>query len=66
MNYKPKFEYITFKQILDNYPFTKGQMRQFLLYRNTNGLDKAIRKIGKTLYFRVDLLEQWIESYANK
>ena len=58
-----RFKYITVKHILEEYPFTKGQLRQFLLSRKTNGLDKAIRKIGKTLYFRADLFEQWIEGH---
>jgi hypothetical protein len=44
------------------YPFTKGQIRHFLLNRHKNGLGKAVRKIGKRLYFRRDLFEAWIES----
>jgi hypothetical protein len=43
------------------YPFTIGQIRHLLLYRHRNGLQKAIRKIGKRLLFRLDLFEQWIE-----
>lgn len=43
------------------YPFTIGQIRHLLLYRHRNGLQKAIRKIGKRLLFRLDLFEQWID-----
>jgi hypothetical protein len=43
------------------YPFTIGQIRHLLLYRHRNGLQKAVRKVGKRLMFRIDLFEQWIE-----
>jgi len=29
-----------------------------------NGLQKAVRKIGKRLMFRVDLFDQWIEKQS--
>jgi|FreactTroBogLake_1042271.scaffolds.fasta_scaffold24669_5 hypothetical protein len=45
------------------YPFTRGQMRSFMMAKNTNGLNKVIRKIGKIVYFRIDLFEEWIESH---
>ena len=35
-----------------------------LLKKNKNGLDKCIRKIGKRLYIRIDLFDNWIESQA--
>ncbi len=55
--------YLEIKQIAEskNYPFTLGQVRHFLLMRHKNGLQKAIRKVGKRLYFRKDLFEDWIE-----
>lgn len=43
------------------YPFTMGQLRNLLLYRHRNGLQEAVRKVGKRLMFRVDLFEQWLE-----
>jgi hypothetical protein len=46
----------------NEYPFTLGQIRHYLQMRHRNGLDKAVRKIGKRLYLRKDLFEQWIES----
>ncbi len=60
-----EFEYVTLNDLLKrkNYPFTRGQMRAFLMSRDENGLAKAIRKIGKKLYIRVDLFSEWIESH---
>lgn len=57
------FEYWSPRQIVDSgkYPFTMGQIRHLLLYRHRNGLQDAVRKIGKRLMFRLDLFEQWIE-----
>jgi hypothetical protein len=57
--------YLNIKQIVESgkYPFTAGQMRHYMSMRNHNGLAIAVRKIGKRLYLRMDLFEQWIESY---
>lgn len=61
-------EYLSPQQIaaLTRYPFSLGQIRYYLLMRHKNGLDKAVRKIGKRLYIRLDLFEQWIESQCSK
>ncbi len=65
---KNDFEYLTVQQIFDcpHYPFTRGQLRQFLIKREENGLKKAVRRIGKRIYFRKDLFEQWIENHQEK
>ncbi|HAB99608.1 MAG TPA: hypothetical protein DCE71_07295 [Parachlamydiales bacterium] len=54
------------KQIVTSgkYPFSMGQVRHLLLFRHRNGLQKAVRKIGKRLMFRVDLFDQWIEKQS--
>ena len=59
-----QFQYYTPHQIVEsgNYPFTLGQMRHFLLFRHRNGLQNAVRKVGKRLMLRMDLFEQWIEA----
>lgn len=44
------------------FPFTMGQLRGLLLNRHKNGLSEAVRKIGKRVYLRVDLLYQWMDS----
>ena len=56
-------QYITAIEIANStkYPFTEGQIRHYLLHRHKNGLDKAVRKIGKRLFLRVDLFNAWIE-----
>lgn len=62
------YQYLSIKQIANSerYPFTMGQIRHYLIMRHRNGLDAAIRKIGKRLYLRKDLFEQWIESQTSK
>jgi len=59
-------EYITTNQTVNcgRYPFTEGQLRHYLSHRHKNGLNKAVRKIGKRLYLRRDLFENWIESQS--
>ena len=61
-------EYLSPKQVADDdrYPFTLGQVRHYLLMRHKNGLEKAVRKIGKRCYLRRDLLDAWIESQGAK
>lgn len=58
-----KHEYLNTEQICELYPFTKGQLFYFLNLRHKNGLANAVRKIGKRIYFRRDLFNQWIESH---
>lgn len=62
------YEYRSPQQIVSSgkYPFTIGQMRYFLLHRHRNGLQTAVRKIGKGLALRTDLFEAWIESHSSK
>lgn len=63
-----EYQYLNIKQIAgsDRYPFTLGQMRHYLIFRHRNGLHKAVRKIGKRLYLRMDLWEQWIEEQGKE
>lgn len=58
-----EYQYYSPQQIVASgrYPLTIGQIRHLLLYRHRNGLQQAIRKVGKRLMFRVDLFDQWIE-----
>ncbi len=57
--------YFSVKQIVDSgkYPFTMGQMRHLLVHRHRNGLQEAVRKIGKKIILRMDLFEKWIDSH---
>lgn len=56
-------QYLTIRQIAESssYPFTYGQIRHYLSLRHRNGLEAAIRKIGKRLYIRKDIFDSWIE-----
>jgi len=56
--------YLSLKQVVgeSSYPFSMGQLRHYLSLRHRNGLDKAVRKIGKRIYLNGELFEQWIES----
>jgi hypothetical protein len=62
------YEYWSPKQVVSSgkYPFTMGQIRHLLLYRHRNGLQDAVRKVGKRLVLRMDLFDQWIESQCKK
>ena len=46
------------------YPFSIGQVRNFLLNRHKNGLENAVRRVGKRLVIREDLFDLWLESKA--
>jgi len=43
-----------------NPQFTNQQMRWLLLHRETNGLNKYTRKIGKPIYISVSGFLKWI------
>ena len=55
-------EYLNLKQVTELYPFTKGQLRHYLLYRHKNGLSAAVHKIGRRIYLKRQELNAWIES----
>ncbi len=62
------FEYWSPRQIVDSgrYPFTMGQVRHLLLYRHRNGLQEAVRKVGKRLILRMDLFDSWLDSQGKQ
>lgn len=62
------FQYLSIKQIAESsqYPFSLAQIRHYLIMRHKNGLDAAVRKIGKRLYLRNDLFQKWIESQVSR
>lgn len=57
-------KYLTVDQVVNSsaYPFTYGQMRHYLMYRHRNGLEKAVRKIGRRIFINIDAFDKWIES----
>lgn len=56
------FEYLSIEDIARLYPFSKGQVRGWIHKRQENGLEDAVRRIGKRMYIRRDLLQEWIET----
>ena len=61
------YEYWSPQQIVASgkYPFSMGQIRHFLLFRHRNGLQEAVRKVGKRIVLRMDLFDQWLEKQAS-
>lgn len=61
-------QYYSPQQIIDSgrYPLSIGQLRHLLLHRHRNGLQGAVRKIGKRIVFRRDLFDAWIESQSSR
>ena len=61
-------KYLSTQQIVESprYPFSMGQLRHFLLKRHKNGLNKAVRCIGKRLVLRQDLFDEWIEDQTSQ
>jgi len=61
-------KYLSIRQVAESgkYPFTLPMIRHYLLHRHRNGLSKAVRKIGKRLFLRADLLDAWIEEQASQ
>ena len=53
---------LTFQQLLEKGSgrFTKGQLRGWLMHRETNGLGKAVSKVGGRLYFDERLFVAWL------
>jgi hypothetical protein len=60
--------YWSLRQIVESgkYPFSMGQLRHYLLRRHRNGLEKAVRRIGKRLVIRTDLFQDWVESQSTQ
>lgn len=58
----------TLKEIADGdeYPFTMGQIRDFIMKKHTNDFSKCLRKIGRRIYVRLDLFDDWIEKHEVK
>ena len=55
--------YCTVKQIVSDptFCFTMPMLRYYILHAHKNGLKSAIRRIGKKVLVRRDLLIAWIE-----
>ncbi len=63
-----KYKYLTLKQIVDEgeYPFTMGQLRDWIIRKEKTGIGYCIKKIGKRLYIRQDLFDEWLETVSEE
>lgn len=68
LNMSDNVKYLSINQIAQDprYPFTISMMRHYLLHRHVNGLNEAVRKIGKRLFVRMDLFDAWIEQQGGR
>ena len=57
------FKIYSIPELVEHYPFKESAIRRFLFHRKTNGLDKAVLKIGKRIYVRKDYFEEWIANH---
>lgn len=60
---KKQFHYQTIRQFLQEHPcFSEGGIRAWIFNEHTNGFHLCVRRIGRRVYLRPDLVFQWIES----
>ncbi|MCC5832508.1 MAG: hypothetical protein JJU12_05640 [Chlamydiales bacterium] len=61
-------KYCTIKQIADDptFCFTVPMLRYYVLHAHKNGLDPALRRIGRKVLVRRDLFIEWIEKQTQK
>ncbi len=61
-------QYCTKKQLANdpNLPFTEAMLSYYILHAHKNGLAPAIRRIGRKVLIRRDLLVAWIESQSQR
>lgn len=56
---------LTVKQVTEAFPaFSEGSLRWWLFHRKTNGLAKAVRKIGKKILLDEELFLRWVEDHS--
>lgn len=60
--------YCSVQQIADDpsFCFTTPMLRFYILNAHKNGLDKALRRIGRNILIRRDLLIDWIEEQGQR
>ena len=56
-------KFLSFSQILAEYPFSEGTLRRLLFHRDTNNLCTAILQAERKLIFHRPRFERWISSY---
>jgi hypothetical protein len=54
--------YATVKQMSEIYPIPQGTVKWLIYNEEKNGISHCIRRIGRKIYFDLDLFEGWWDS----
>lgn len=59
---EPEKLFLTVRQLAERQPsFNESSIRYLIFHSETNGLDKAIKRIGRKVLFDYDKFIQWVE-----
>ena len=57
--------YLTVKQMAAKHPaFSEASLRYHIFHESKNGIDKAIRRVGRKILINENLFFDWLESQA--
>lgn len=58
-------QYLTVKQMAAKHPaFSEASLRYHIFHESKNGIDKAIRRVGRKILINENLFFDWLESQA--
>ncbi len=65
-NYEAELDqYLDLRSFVTRYPqFKEGQLRWFVVRKKQLGLEPAIKRLGRRLYFHVPTFLKWIDEQA--
>jgi hypothetical protein len=67
MDLSVKYGYLTPKELCEKYPsFTRQWLKRRIWMRRENGLEVAVRKIGKKIFIHEEKFFEWIESHGRQ
>lgn len=56
--------YLTIKMMAEKYPaFSESSLRYHVFHEKTNGLYKAIKRVGRKILINENLFFEWVESH---
>ncbi|MEN9846997.1 MAG: hypothetical protein RIS36_2144 [Pseudomonadota bacterium] len=58
--------YLSFNQVIELYPISRGALRRYLLNREQNGLASAIIRPRRKLIIHRKRFEAWLESFSER
>jgi hypothetical protein len=58
-------KWVTPKMLWEECGFPEGGIRHWLFHRQTNGLAKAVRKVGRKLFIDYEAFLAWIDSHQS-